>query len=203
MSSSTEKTRRLVGISLFTALVVVLQLVATFLPMKPFTITLALTPIVVGAALYGPKAGAWLGGVFGVVVLIACMIGADAGGAILWNASPLTTALLCIIKGAAAGLAAGLVYRAIAGKDSNRVLIGVIAAAVVSPVVNTGIFCTAMATLYHPILVEWASGAGAANVVYYIFIGLIGVNFIVELLVNSVLSPVVARIIKVGKKGVS
>ena len=57
MSNSTEKTRRLVGLSIFTALVIVLQLVATFVRIGSFPVTLTLVPIVVGAALYGPQGG--------------------------------------------------------------------------------------------------------------------------------------------------
>ena len=76
MSNSTEKTKRLVGLSIFTALVVVLQLVATFVKIGAFPVTLTLVPIVVGAAIYGTKAGAWLGAVFGAVVAIACATGA-------------------------------------------------------------------------------------------------------------------------------
>ena len=113
MSNSTEKTRRLVGLSIFTALVIVLQLVATFVKIGAFPVTLTLVPIVVGAALYGPKAGAWLGFVFGVVVLIACITNADATGGLLWNLNPFMTALLCIVKGAAAGWVAALVYKAL------------------------------------------------------------------------------------------
>lgn len=55
MSNSTEKTKRLVGLSIFTALVVVLQLVATFVKIGAFPVTLTLVPIVVGAAIYGTK----------------------------------------------------------------------------------------------------------------------------------------------------
>ncbi len=71
-------------------------------------------------------------------------MGWDPGGAILWNANPFLTALVCLGKGILAGLAAGLVYRAIAwgGKShsSGRMLGGSIAAGIVSPVVNTGLF---------------------------------------------------------------
>lgn len=65
--------------------------------------TLTLVPIVVGAALYGPRAGAWLGFVFGAVVLIACITTADPTGGLLWNLNPFMTALLCLVKGIAAG----------------------------------------------------------------------------------------------------
>lgn len=134
---ASEKTRRLTGLALMTAIIVVLQVVASFVKFGPFTITLALAPILIGAALYGPKAGACLGGVFGAVVLLACILGWDPGGAILWNANPFLTALVCLGKGILAGLAAGLVYRAIAwgGKShsSGRMLGGSIAAGIVSP----------------------------------------------------------------------
>ena len=72
---ASEKTRRLTGLALLTAIVAVLQVVASFIKFGPFTITLALAPILIGAALYGPKAGAYLGGVFGLVVLMEAPCG--------------------------------------------------------------------------------------------------------------------------------
>ncbi|HWP79511.1 MAG TPA: ECF transporter S component [Candidatus Acidoferrum sp.] len=194
MSNRTDSTRRLVGMSIFTAMVVVLQLFATFVKFGPFSITLALAPIVVGAALYGPKAGAWLGAAFGAVVLIMCIVGVDIGGAILWNVNPAVTGMLCIVKGAAAGWVSGLVYRALSGKNTT---LRVVCAAICSPIVNTGIFCLSMVLFFHDTLVQWAGGS---DLFYYIFIGLVGVNFLVELLVNTVLAPVIARIIKIGQK---
>ena len=71
MERTRIKTRTLTGVALFTAIVVVLQLVGAFIRFGPFSISLVLVPIVVGAALYGPAAGAWLGLVFGLVVLIS------------------------------------------------------------------------------------------------------------------------------------
>ena len=63
-------TKKLVGVALFTAIVVVLQLIGSGIKLGPFSISLVLVPIVVGAALYGKSAGAWLGFVFGFVVLL-------------------------------------------------------------------------------------------------------------------------------------
>lgn len=183
-----EKTRRLTGLALLTAIIVVLQVVATFIKFGPFPITLALAPIIIGAALYGPKSGAYLGGVFGVVVLLACIMGWDAGGSVLWNANPFLTAVICLAKGALSGLCAGAVYRAL----SATPLLGSIAAGIVSPVVNTGLFCLCLALLFHDILVAWAGGT---EVFYYILFGLTGVNFLVELAVNLVLSTVIVRVV--------
>ena len=103
MNNSNGKTRRLAGLALFTAIVVVLQLLGSFIKVGPFAVSLVLIPIVVGAAVYGVSAGAWLGFVFGVVVTIAVVTGADQGGYIMFSARPVMTVLVCLIKGTAAG----------------------------------------------------------------------------------------------------
>ena len=90
-----SKTFKLVGLAILTAIIVVLQVITTYFPTKPFAITLALIPIVIGAALFGKGAGAYLGAVFSVVVIIMCVIGADAGGAMVWNANPFMCVVLC------------------------------------------------------------------------------------------------------------
>lgn len=191
---ASEKTRRLTGLALLTAIVAVLQVVASFIKFGPFTITLALAPILIGAALYGPKAGAYLGGVFGLVVLIACILGWDPGGSTLWNANPFLTACICLVKGIAAGLAAGVVYRAIVGgsRAHGRMMTGSIVAGVVSPLVNTGLFVLALTLLFHDILVTWAAGS---ELIYYIVFGLTGINFVLELVLNLVLSTVIVRVV--------
>ena len=192
-TSSLTKTQRMVGLAIFTAVIIVLQLVATFVKVGPISIPLTLVPIVVGAAVYGKGAGAYLGGVFSVVVLICCITGADAGGAMIWNANPFLCILVCMVKGVAAGFVAGLVYRLIAPKSAIG---GTVVAAVLSPIVNTGIFCLGLVLFFRPILISWAGGT---DVLYYIIFSLLGINFLVELGVNIVLSPIVVRILKAVK----
>lgn len=188
-----EKTRRLTGLALLTAIIIVLQVVASFVKFGPFSITLALAPIIIGAALYGASAGAWLGGVFGVVVFIACVAGWDVGGNILFTANPFLTCVLCIVKGALAGLVAGVVFRAIEGRSH---MAASIVAGIVCPVVNTGIFCIGLSLFFHDTLVAWAGGT---DLVYYIIFGLTGVNFVLELAINLVLSTVIARVVRARK----
>ena len=65
MKSKRIETRVLTGVAIFTAIVVVLQLLGSFVRFGPFSVSLVLIPIVVGAAMYGAGAGAWLGFVFG------------------------------------------------------------------------------------------------------------------------------------------
>ena len=188
-----EKTRRLTGLAQLTAIIIVLQVVASFVKFGPFSITLALAPIIIGAALYGASAGAWLGGVFGVVVFIACVAGWDVGGNILFTANPFLTAVLCVVKGALAGLVAGVAYRAI---DLRSPMAASITAGILCPVVNTGIFCIGLTLFFHDTLVAWAGGT---DLVYYIIFGLTGVNFLLELAINLVLSTVIVRVVGARK----
>lgn len=198
-NNRTQQTRRMAGLSILTALVIVLQLVSAFVRVGPFIFTLSLAPIIIGGALYGKKAGAWLGGVFGVVVLILCITNVDTGGGTLWNVNPFLTAALCLIKGAAAGWASAAVYGALSKKSS---LGAVICAGVVAPVVNTGIFLIGLTVFFRSVLIDWAGIAGM-NVTTYILVGMTGINFIVELVLNLVLSSVIERIINYRVKGVA
>jgi len=183
----------MVAIAILIALIVILQMISAFVKIGAISITLTLIPIVVGAAMYGPSAGAILGGAFGVIVLINCITGTDLGGNALWIANPAMTALLCMLKGIAAGFFAGLVY---AAASKVNTYVGVFCAAIVSPVVNTGIFIAGMALFFSDTLAEWAGGS---PIVYFALIGLTGLNFLVEFGVNIVLSPTVVRIIDAAK----
>lgn len=183
--------KQLTVLGLLTALVIVLQFVGLALrPTGFFNITLCLVPMVVGAALYGVKAGAWLGFVFGVMVTLT-----DSAPFMVVNA-PATIAV-CILKGALAGLAAGAVYRPLAKKN---IYAATITAGVVCPVVNTGVFALGCLAFFMPTIAEWGLAQGVENSVYYLFAFVIGVNFFIELAVNLVLGAAIVVIIKEAKK---
>ena len=188
-----SKVNRIAGLAILIAMVVVLQIIGSFINFGSFSVSLVLVPIVIGAALYGADAGAILGAVFGVVVLLNCINGTDQGGYILWAANPFATAILCLLKGALAGLLAGTVYSTLSKKNA---ILGAIAAAIVCPLTNTGIFIGAMLVIYKDILVVWA---GNNALLYYALMGLAGANFALEMAINVILSPAILRIIKTVK----
>ena len=188
-----NKTKMIVGIGLMTAIVVVLQLLGSFfMKIGFFSISLVLVPIIVGAALYGIGAGAWLGLAFGVTVLAS----GDAG--VFLAVNPVGTIVTVLLKGVLAGLAAGGVYKLIEKKSK---LVAVITAGVVAPVVNTGVFIIGCWLFFMPLITEWATAAGAENAGLFVLTGVVGVNFFVELAINLVLSTVIVRIIKIAIKG--
>ena len=196
MIKTKEKTIRLVSLGILSAIIIVLQVIATYFPTKPFAITLSLIPIIIGSALFDEKAGAFLGGVFSVVVITMCVIGADVGGAMVWNANPFMCVLVCMTKGVMAGYVSGLVYRLLNKKSpiAATFVVGVSA-----PVVNTGIFILGLVLFFRPILSQWSGGS---DMLYYILFGLTGINFLVELGVNMILCPVVVKILEAVKKNI-
>ncbi len=190
MNSNSRKksTETLVLGAILTALVIVLQLMGAFIRFGMFSISLVLIPIVIGAATCGPKVSAWLGGVFGVVVLLsgdaAAFLAIDVGG----------TIFTVLAKGVACGLAAGFVYKLL--EKYNR-YVAVVVAAVVCPVVNTGVFLLGCLVFFMDTVTEWAGGS---NVGYYMITGLVGFNFLFELATNMILSPVVVRLLNIRNK---
>ncbi len=190
-----SKTLKLTQVALLAALVAVLQVVSYSIKIGTFNLSLVLIPIVVGGALFGAKTGALLGFVFGVVVTVGCVTGMDGGGNILWNVNPLLTALTCLVKGTAAGFVGGAIATAL--QRRNEGFLGVLLSAIAVPIVNTGLFCGAMWFFFRPTLTEWAGGQDLAT---YVFIGLIGINFLIEFGINLILSPTCERIVQAIRK---
>ena len=185
-------TKKLVMLALLTAIVVVLQVLSATLPVYPFKLALVLVPIVIGSALLSPFAGAWLGLVFGGVVLITSFSTGDLFFLMLYSFNPFATIIIVLLKGFLAGYVAGLVFNLL--KKAGKIF-AAIAAAVICPIINTGIFVLGMYLFFLPVLAGEGI-TGAANIAYTIFIGMIGLNFFIELVVNIILSPAIYRLIQ-------
>lgn len=183
-----KNTKKIAGVGLLTAIVVVLQLLGSFIHLGPFSISLVLIPIVVGASLYGSWSGAWLGAAFGVAVLVS----GDAGAFLAVN--PAGTVVTVMLKGILAGLAAGAVYSLL---EKKQKIAAVIVSAIVCPVVNTGIFLVGCRLFFFETIKEWAAGT---NVFTYMIVGLVGANFLFELGANLILSPIIVRLVSLGRK---
>ena len=193
-----DNQRKLIYTAMFAAVVVVLQMFVS-IPVGMFTITLTLVPMMLGAILFGPASGAFLGGVFGVVVAIQVVTGAaGAASSLMFTQAPVITIVLCILKGAVAGLVSGLIYKAIMKFEKPN--LAVILSAIACPFTNTGIFCVGLAVFYNNLLHAWALDGEFANAFTFIILGLIGLNFLVEFAVNVLLIPVTLRMIKIVKR---
>lgn len=192
MRSQRYDTGRLVTLAIFTAIVAVLQLMGVAIRFGTFAVSMVGVPVILGAALMGPSAGAWLGLVFGVTVLIS----GDAALFLTWD--PPATIAIVLLKGTLAGLAAGLFYRLL---EKRNGFLAVLAAAVAYPLVNTGVFFLGCMLFFLEDCIQFAAGLGitgsGAMIVMTVFIGF---NFFFELGLDLVLSGAVSRLIQIGKR---
>ena len=192
MKKKYSKTQRLVGTAVLVALVIVLQTIGSGIRIGPFTPTLSLVPIIIGAILFGPLTGAILGFVFSVIVLVSVVSGADAGGAIMFSQNAVATVLIVLLKGALAGFLSGIVVDKL---SKNGMTVAVALAAITAPVVNTGIFCIGVIIFFYDLISSWGQAAGFENAFAYVVVGLVGINFLVELIIDLILVPVIVRVI--------
>lgn len=165
--------RRNTTIAIFGAIVAVLQLIATFISFGSFPITLTMIPIIVAGAIFGPAVGALMGLIFGVIVALMVITGADPSGASMLAIHPVITVSVCLLKGVLAGFISALVYKALKNKNEK---LAIILAAAVAPIVNT-------ATLFITLILFFDSSFAVMVSAF------MSINFLIELLTNVLLAP--------------
>lgn len=174
--------------ALLTAMVVVLQLLGSFIRFGPFSISLVLVPLVIGAATCGPLIAGWLGLSFGVTVLLS----GDA--ALFLSIHAPGTIVTVLLKGVLCAFVAAIVYKLL---ERFNLYVAVIVAALVCPLVNTGVFLVGCRLFFWETIAEWGAGAGFANPAAYALLGLVGANFLFEVGFNLLLSPIIVRLLKI------
>ena len=148
--------------------------------------------IMTRAGKLGPLVGAWLGFVFGLIVI------ATGGAALFFAFSVPGTVITVLLKGAACGFVAGLVYKLL---ESKLKYVAAIIASLLCPIVNTGIFLLGSAVFFMPYAEAIGELVGVDKAGFGVFVALAFGNFIIEVLMNGLLSPVFVRIIKIVKIG--
>ena len=185
-------TQTLVMSAIMTAFVVVFQLLGTYTAFfGPFSTAVGLIPIAIGAMLCGPGVGAWLGFVFSMVVLFT-------RGANLFLACDVRgTIITVIVKGVLCGFASGLVYKMLKNFNST---IAAIAAAFTCPIVNTGLFLAGCALFLLDDVAGIAEKLNSEESGMSLFYMLATANFIFELGMSAVVSPIAVKLLRIRKK---
>lgn len=201
--SQHQYTLNLVQIALLSAIVVIIQLFFASVKIGPVTIAFTLIPIVLSGIFVGPWGGLIVGAVSGLVTFIQVFTSADPFYVFLIANNPLATAIICLLKTSLAGFCVGLVYKAIHNIIKSQTL-NTIIPAILCPVVNTGIFCAGMLIFFTGAFQsDEVFGALSENIIYFVFIGLAGINFVFELISTAVLAPIISKALfsaKVFKK---
>lgn len=179
------------------ALVIVLQLFASAIPMFGITLNFSLIPIVLAGIFFGMWGGGALGLVSGLITfIVTAVMGREPATAFLFQANPAVLTLVCLGKTTVAGFVAGLLYRLIAKK--NRLAAAYVASAAVA-VLNTGLYLVGMVAMKNDVAAFLGTEA-TAQVVFVTVFGLVWLNLVLELAVNILFAPAIHRVVLIAEK---
>ncbi len=185
-------------LGILVALVIVMQLFASAIPMFGVTINFSLIPIAFAGIFLGALGGAIVGFASGVVVFIsAAVLGAEPFTATLFQAHPVILTLMCIGKTTVAGLVSGLIFKFLVKKND---FIAVCVSAVILPIVNTGIYLLGIILMKDTTATFLGMGVSTAGTVFVAVFAIIWFNFVLEMAVNLVFIPMIQRVVRVIKK---
>lgn len=188
-------TLKLTEMAILLALVIALQSISSI---GVVTLCLCLVPITLGSIVLDWKCGGILGFAFGLVAIFWGIVGKDVFTLYLFQASPIMTILICVVKGTLAGMVPAFIYNAL--KKYNKLAASIVAA-ISAPVVNTGIFALGCIIIKNDVIsVAGKLGIETANFMMLLFGVLITANFFIELLINVVFAPSLYKVADVVTK---
>ena len=168
------------------AIEIVLQLIGNYIiiPGGFANLNFSLIIIALGAILYGPVVGGFLGLVSGVMTLFS-----PSTISFFFSVSPIGTVLACILKTTLAGIIAGLLMELFKKKHET---VGIILVSILIPVINTGVFAIFCLLFFMDIL----KGINPTNIASALFISLIGFNFVFEVLTTAIIAPSLYKVMQ-------
>ena len=167
------------------AIEIVLQILGNYIviPGGFANLNFSLIIIALGAILYGPVVGGFLGLVSGALTLFS-----PSTMSIFFSISPIGTVLACLLKTTIAGVVAGIISNLLKKKHD---LLSSILVSIAVPTLNTGIFAIFAIIFFKPLL----AGINPDSMAAALFLGLIGFNFIIEIIITVIVVPSLYKIV--------
>ena len=185
--------KQVTGIAVLLALVIVLQALGGTIVIGPVQLNFTLIPIVLGAILFGPWVGAFLGLACGIIVLIQVIMGMVPFYVLIWTNDPIATTLTCLVKTTVAGYLSGLFFQILSKKNTS---VAVFVASGIVPIVNTALFVVGCICMTNSVYTM----ADGKNVLAFILGSLVTFNFFIELAINLIVAPALNQVIGIVDK---
>lgn len=190
-----KNTKTLVTYGLLTAIIVLMAFTPIgYLKTLGIEITFLMIPVIVGAVVLGPRAGAFLGGVFGITSFIQCF-GMSTFGAELLAINPIFTFILCMLPRILAGACCGVIFKSL--KNHSETL-SYFAASVSGALLNTIFFVLGLILLFGSS--EYIKAMqGGKNLLAFavVFVGLNGaIEAVVATIAGTAIGKAIAALIK-------
>ncbi|CDE18484.1 predicted membrane protein [Eubacterium sp. CAG:841] len=169
-----------------------------FLKIGIVEITFNMIPVVIGAIVIGPAAGAFLGALFGAASFWQCF-GQSTFGTLLFGVNPFFTVLICFVPRILAGLLPGLIFRAMTKKKDN--IAAYFVSAAVGSLTNTVLFVGGFCLLFKDTMLGMASDNGLSPLAFIATAFLL--NAAVELVANTAIVAAVSKAVTKAEKSKS
>ncbi len=188
-------TRNITYLAVLSAFVIVFQMISSFVPVSEgVSLNLTLVPIVLGGILVGIYGGAFLGVEFAVIVVVmSSVMPTGLMPMIMSNGWAFAFFIFStLVRGFAAGFLPALVFKLVSKKN---VYVATFAASIIAPVINTAIFILSTLAIFG--MVPDMIDMNALEFFKYLVLTVSGINFLIELAINIILSPAIFTVVRV------
>ncbi|WP_099205194.1 ECF transporter S component [Scatolibacter rhodanostii] len=183
-----KKTLFLAQLSILVAILLLMSFTPLgYLRIFALEITFLVIPVAVGAIALGPLGGGILGAVFGLTSFFQAFSGV-LGAALLAASVPMTF-IVCFVPRVLVGLITGFV----ASKLNQNKLSSFILPSLIAPIANTVLFVGSLFLFFWniPLMVDLR----ASQNVFAFFVSFVGINAVVEIIVCSILSTAITKVL--------
>lgn len=172
--------RRMTELALLMAIILVMAYTPLGYLNTPwgFPITLIVIPVAVGSIVMGPKAGTFLGLVFGLTSF-AKTFGGTGLGPVMLDANPFGFFILCVVPRVFVGLLPGLVYQVLKRFVKLRILSQALCC-FLTPVFNTVLYMSTLWLLFSDTWLGYTGNEGSGFSLLMLMLSGVAVNGLVE-----------------------
>ncbi len=196
-NNSKTRTQKMVQLAILVAIMLIFAYTPLgYLKAGPIEITFMVLPVAIGAIILGPVSGAILGGIFGLTSFIQCF-GASAFGALLLSINPILTFLTCMLPRLLCGWLSGLLFKVLHRSERMKTAPYFIAS-LATALLNTLFFITCIVVFFwknDTFLTTMGSWQLPTDSLWLFFVAFVGLNGLVEAIVNFVAAGTVSKVL--------
>lgn len=192
--------RYLTELAALTAIIILMAAVPAlgYIPIGPVQITLLVIPVAVGSIVLGPKAGTFLGFVFGVTSLLK--------GSAMFMLVPLQTIFVSIVPRMLIGVVCGWTFIGLMKLTKNR-LASTAIACVVATLTNTILYLSSFILVLGSFMADYNEAVFGfiKNNNFFasfgIYLGMVGLNVVCEVAAALIIGVAICNALWVSNKG--